>query len=451
MSTQDQSIRIEYTPIRSALLAGHEQNFDLIVRIKGPKAPIQHVRQGVNLALVLDRSGSMQGAPLTEAKKCISFVLDRLGVQDRVALVAYDDRVDIIHKSASIEYKKQMLAALDKIEARHSTDLFAGWQAGKEQLSIFKKDYELNRVILLSDGQLNAGLTDPKAIHRKCSDAYESGFSTSTYGIGKYFDEHVMTLMADAGKGNAYYGETSEDLMEPFTQELDLLSYLYAHQLKAKITVADGVTFTCMNEFPQDKEGCYIIPNLPFDVENWLGLRLTIPKDFNGDLSSLVTIELTGKVLGDEGEEVRQSASFTTPEFLNANAFAVVNPVSEVVKYFSELQISKWQKQAAAYAKNREWQKVEQLIKRMSELELDEWGQAQLQEMKVLLTQKDQELLSKELYYASYTSSRSFKQGLQDYNTGFANQDEREEAEQSRHSFLRRKLRKGQNSKLFKK
>jgi Ca-activated chloride channel homolog len=443
------SITIEYTPVRSVLLQGYDQTLDVIVRLKGPKKPEYHERLGVNLALVLDRSGSMQGKPLAEAKKCIEFVLNRLEAKDQVALVAYDDKVDIVYPSTSAAQKKSIVKALENIEARNSTDLFAGWLAGKSQADDLKKKYDINRVILLSDGQLNSGITDPNQIRQACSDAYEYGVTTSTYGIGKYFNEHVMTIMADAGKGNAYYGETAKDLMEPFTQELDLLAYLYAQNVRVKVTVPNGVSFTCMNHYTQNKDGYFLVPDLPFEAENWLGLRLTIPKDLDPNIASLIEVEVQIDCLDNSkgnSKDVRQIAILPMLDSINATAFEVISKVIEVEKYFAELQVAQWQKEAADYAQKGDWEQVERLITRMEQMELDEWGQEQLQEMRKLLDSKDQALFMKELVYASQSSTRSSKAGLMDYSANPASQEQRQEEESSRFSFLRRKSRKGKSA-----
>ncbi len=84
------------------------------------------------------------------------------------------------------------------------------------------------RVILLSDGNANEGLTDPGEIASQCEAFAAAGVSTSTYGFGRHFNEELMVAMARAGGGNSYYGDTADDLFEPFDQEFSLLSSLWA-------------------------------------------------------------------------------------------------------------------------------------------------------------------------------------------------------------------------------
>ena len=98
--------------------------------------------------------------------------------------------------------------------------------AGAEQASINQRKADVSRVLLLSDGGANRGLTDPAKIAQACGRMAKAGVSTSTYGLGGGFNEELMSAMAEAGRGNAYYGATAADLKDPFEAEFDLLRAL---------------------------------------------------------------------------------------------------------------------------------------------------------------------------------------------------------------------------------
>jgi hypothetical protein len=94
MSTPTFTVSIQ--PERSALLAGHPQTIHALVRIQAPAAPAANQqRQPLNLALVIDRSGSMSGTPLREARRCVQMILRSLQPTDSVAVVAFDDEVTV--------------------------------------------------------------------------------------------------------------------------------------------------------------------------------------------------------------------------------------------------------------------------------------------------------------------------------------------------------------------
>ncbi|MFZ4783701.1 MAG: vWA domain-containing protein, partial [Armatimonadaceae bacterium] len=117
----------------------------------------------ITLGIVLDRSGSMNGEPLTDAKKVIAQIINGLRPQDRVAVVAYDTRVDIVQPLTHCEQPAGIIERINAIETGGSTNLFGGWEAAAEVL-LANPGSGLNRIIVISDGCLNAGLTDPIAI-----------------------------------------------------------------------------------------------------------------------------------------------------------------------------------------------------------------------------------------------------------------------------------------------
>ena len=87
---------VSIQPERSALLAGHAQTVHALVRIQAPAAPAANQqRQPLNLALVIDRSGSMSGAPLREARRCVQMILRSLQPADSVAVLSFDTEITV--------------------------------------------------------------------------------------------------------------------------------------------------------------------------------------------------------------------------------------------------------------------------------------------------------------------------------------------------------------------
>ena len=136
----------------------------LLVRITGVAATSGTRRAPVDVALVIDRSGSMSGEKIGSARQAVDTALDRLQDDDRVALVAFDDRIEIVHElahatgSARIEMRRR----LRNVDARGSTDLGGGWLAGCNELASMMRpgDGRIHRAILLTDGQANVGIVD---------------------------------------------------------------------------------------------------------------------------------------------------------------------------------------------------------------------------------------------------------------------------------------------------
>ena len=191
------------TPRRSALLADHDNTLEVLVRIQAPDAPADlPQRNPLNLSLVIDRSGSMSGKPLAEARRCAEFVLDGLLPTDRLSLVVYDDGVDTLVPAVPIADGREVIRrAIRQIADGGSTNLHGGWHQGVATLLPHVSPQRISRVILLSDGCANAGLVDPQAIWAQCVEFAGAGIGTSTYGLGSGFNEELMIGMARAGHG----------------------------------------------------------------------------------------------------------------------------------------------------------------------------------------------------------------------------------------------------------
>ena len=111
-------------PRRSAILKKHGNVLDVLVRIQAPSAPEQAMpRSPLNLSIVLDRSGSMGGAPLREAVRCARFMLERMQPTDRASIVTYDNTVNVLVPSQPVGNRAPFLHALKTISSGGSTDL----------------------------------------------------------------------------------------------------------------------------------------------------------------------------------------------------------------------------------------------------------------------------------------------------------------------------------------
>lgn len=165
------------------------------------------------VALVIDRSGSMSGDKLRIAKEAVSRLIRSLGPNDQVAVVAYDDKVDIV---GSLQQPSEALARrVESVEAGGSTNLYGGWLAGAKLVGAG------GRVILLSDGLANVGAYRSAAElagHAELS--YEKfQVTTTTIGVGSDYDEALMAGMARKGGGSHYFAQSAESIMEAFGQE----------------------------------------------------------------------------------------------------------------------------------------------------------------------------------------------------------------------------------------
>ena len=228
---RNKMINTELKPQRPALIEGY--NNELYALFKATPQEMSGANRIVplNISIVIDRSGSMGGLPIREAKKSAEFIVNKLRATDTISIIAYDNYASVVVPAQMCQDKHSIINAIRSITVGGANDLHAGWVVGAEQVSLNQSPNSLNRIMLLSDGNANAGEISTHVIATRYQLA-EQGIVTSTYGLGYSFNEDLMINMARAGLGQSYYGETADDLLDPFQEEFSLLINTVAWNLK---------------------------------------------------------------------------------------------------------------------------------------------------------------------------------------------------------------------------
>jgi Ca-activated chloride channel family protein len=242
---------------RRFIRSTHRSERFVLVELEAPPATQKPQRDPVNLAFVLDRSGSMSGQKLDLAKRAIETAVDRLLPTDRFSIVCYDDRIDVVVEgtTASREAKTNAIDRLRSIDARGSTDLGGGWLRGAEQVALGQVATGVNRVLLLTDGLANVGLVDHAELARHATELRSRGVTTTTFGVGEDFDEGLLQSMADAGGGHFYFIENAAQIQDHIATEVGELLQVVAREAVLEITAPETIEVGTLSPYAIERRG----------------------------------------------------------------------------------------------------------------------------------------------------------------------------------------------------
>lgn len=278
MTSSSAQPTLELLPLHSAIVTQKAMTLDVLVRVTPPTLPVVTERSPLNLSLVIDRSGSMSGSKIRRAREAACFAVENLLPSDRLSVVLFDDRIETLIPSTFATDKHTLLAKVRQVNARGSTALHAGWVEGGTQVGQYLNPDQLNRVILLSDGQANVGETRPDAIANDVHGLAQRGISTTTLGIGQGYNEDLLVAMANSGDGNFFHIESADQLAEIFETELSGLAATVGQRVSLGIEPQNGVkVLDVLNDFEQTNTQRYKLPNLAIGAPINVVVRLQIP------------------------------------------------------------------------------------------------------------------------------------------------------------------------------
>ncbi len=226
---------------RAVLPAGVKQKAIVKVTLDAP-APLRTVkRPPVNLAIVLDRSGSMQGEKIRKAKDGVLQVLNRLDARDLFAFVIYNHQVETRVPARHVRDADAIASSIRGITAAGNTALFGGVSQGAAEVRKALDQRCIHRIILLSDGLANVGPSLPADLGRLGASLVKEGISVSTVGVGTDYNEDLMTQLAQKSDGNTFFVKDSSDLPRIFAVELGEVLNVVARQVHLEVVFPDNV------------------------------------------------------------------------------------------------------------------------------------------------------------------------------------------------------------------
>jgi Ca-activated chloride channel family protein len=198
-------------------------------------------RAPADVAIVLDRSGSMSGDKIQHAREAAIAAIERLGGDDIVSVIAFDDAVTTVVPATKLKSREEVIAAIRQIRIGGNTALFAGVSKGAEELRKFKSPQMVSRMVLLSDGQANVGPSSADELGRYGVSLAKESISVTTIGLGLDYNEQLMAQLAQHSDGNHAFIKDPAELAAVFTEEFGDILSVVAQELRVKIICPEGV------------------------------------------------------------------------------------------------------------------------------------------------------------------------------------------------------------------
>ena len=305
----------------------------MLVTVAGEK-PVD--RRPINVALVLDRSGSMSGEPLEAAKHAAVRFATFLGERDRLAVVTFDDQVETVFGPQPAG-DSTVEDAIRLIEVRGSTNLSGGWLKGREHVQSGLVD-GTNRVVLLTDGCANFGITDNASLNQLARGAMSDRVSTTCIGFGAQFNEDLLKGMGDAGGGNYWYVENVDQMGGIFDEEIEGLVALAAQNLEIAVHLTDprvaGVSFPQSFDVKRTGDGTYVTTfgDLYATTPRVLGIIFHVENLTELGQTTLGEVVVKGDHLVEDGVEHRVTKMPVVAN-LDANDHVVPEVETKLVRF----------------------------------------------------------------------------------------------------------------------
>jgi len=275
--------------------------------------PPDHGRPDLNLAMVLDRSGSMADrGKMTYARDAAMIVVDQMHTSDVLAVVEYDDMINVLWPASRVEARELIKRRIAELEPRGSTNLCGGLMKGADEALRYRDGSDISRVILLSDGLANEGVTDPREIYRLVREAKQRGITVSTMGLGLDYNEDLMQGIAEHGGGNYYYIEHPQQMGRIFARELNTLFTTVARDVVVRFRAGSKVNDVEVYGYTFDIDGDEVtipLENFYSEEERSLLMKLELDPARAGELD-LGELTLTyHDYLADESVDMRLDLS----------------------------------------------------------------------------------------------------------------------------------------------
>lgn len=243
------------------------------VASSGPRAPL-------NLCLVLDRSGSMEGPPIEYAKQACNQLVDLLSPNDVLSIVVFDEIVEVLMAPQRCTDKQAIKNGIAQIQPGYTTNLYDGMTLGAQQLDMMKGESgRVTRMVILTDGEPTAGIKDFHPLVQHAGDIKQRGITITYLGFGPEYNEELLASMAKKAGGNYYFIPEPQLIPEIFRNELGKMMATASTGLQLTLKTARWASVigcTGLSAPPNDREFTIDLA----DVEHGSAIQVVLDIEF---------------------------------------------------------------------------------------------------------------------------------------------------------------------------
>ena len=310
------TLRLEGRLGHTRLAADRENESFMLFNLRAGATRDGRSREPLNLAIVIDRSGSMKGQKIANALAAAQGTVERLRDGDSLSIVVYDQIAETLVPSTTIDSfsRRRALSALSSVTARGDTCISCGLETAFQ--SVRGRSGSVSRILLLSDGEATAGVRDVEGFRRLGEDMGRAGVSLTTIGVDVDYNERVMAVLAQASSGRHHFVENSSGLSAIFEQEFSGLSETVARDARLNLELAPGVELVDVVDRTFERRAGEIsvrVGDFTAGDEKTVLVRVRVPKGSAGERPiAEARLRYDDLVLGSEGScEGRLSLALT--------------------------------------------------------------------------------------------------------------------------------------------
>lgn len=194
----------------------------------------------LNVALVLDKSSSMMGVKMFQAKKAATAAVARLRPTDMIAIVAYAHQGNVLLPTTKAEDPEMINSIIQTLRGKGQTALFDGLEKGAKEIRKSWQRHQINRIILVSDGIANVGPDSPGEVGEFGRVLSEENIAVTTIGLGLDYGEDLMMQLSQKSDGNHAFVENITDITRVFEQEFTEMASVVAQEVNVTLICTEN-------------------------------------------------------------------------------------------------------------------------------------------------------------------------------------------------------------------